>query len=290
MKNIFQTPETKYNYLSLGAGVQSSTLAFMAMKGEIGPKPDFAVFADTQAEPKEVYDYLNYVKENVDFPVYVVTSGSLEKECIKEKVATGKSPSYKKGDKYGVVQIPVFGVMPDGSITAAIGRKCTADYKIKPVTDFVKQHYNINPRLKKSVNLATEYIGISFDEIQRMKASRERWRVKRFPLIEKQIRRADCIKWIKDNGYEEPPRSACYFCPFHDNKEWRNLRNNHPEEFKKAIQFDKDMRKKMKTYPSTKMEIYLHKDCKPLDQIDFDNAEDKGQMNWFNECEGMCGI
>ena len=37
--------------LSLGAGVQSSTLAFMYDLGEIGPMPDFAVFADTMAEP-----------------------------------------------------------------------------------------------------------------------------------------------------------------------------------------------------------------------------------------------
>lgn len=288
--SIFKTIETKYNYLSLGAGVQSSTLAFMCMKGEITPKPDFAVFADTQAEPQEVYDYLEYVEQNVDFPIHIVTAGSLEKEVIKEKIATDKAINYKKGEKYGVLQIPAFGVMPDGSVTAAIGRKCTADYKIKPVTDFVKKEYNINTRLKSSINLATEYIGISFDEIQRMKPSRDKWRVKRFPLIEKQIRRSDCLKWIKDNGYEEPPRSACYFCPFHDNNEWRRLRNKHPKEFQKAIQFDKDVRKKMKQFPQIKMKVYLHKDCKPLDQIDFDNEDDKGQMNWFNECEGMCGI
>ena len=33
--------------LSLGAGVQSSTLALMAAKGEVTPMPDVAVFADT---------------------------------------------------------------------------------------------------------------------------------------------------------------------------------------------------------------------------------------------------
>ncbi len=288
--SIFKTIETKYNYLSLGAGVQSSTLAFMCMKGEITPKPDCAVFADTQAEPQEVYDYLEYLRDNVDFPVYTVTSGSLEKEVIKEKIATEKAIQYNPGEKYGVLQIPAFGVMPDGSVTAAIGRKCTADYKIKPVHKFIKEKFNINSRKKDAVNLATAYIGISYDEIQRMKPSRDKWCVNRHPLIEKQIRRSDCIKWMKENGYEEPPRSACYFCPFHDNKEWRNLRNNNPIEFEKAIQFDKDIRKRMKQFPKIKMEVYLHKDCKPLDQIDFDNDEDKGQMNWFNECEGMCGV
>lgn len=43
--------EKQWNVLSLGAGVQSSALALMASAGEIGPMPDFAVFADTQDEP-----------------------------------------------------------------------------------------------------------------------------------------------------------------------------------------------------------------------------------------------
>jgi len=50
---------------------------------------------------------------------------------------------------------------------------------------------------------------------------------------------------------------------------------------------------------------YLHRSCKPLDEIDFDNDIDKGQLVMFeggrhgeivsvmdfkSECEGMCGI
>ena len=40
--------------LSLGAGVQSSTLALMMEKG-LAPKPDYAIFSDTQGEPKASY-------------------------------------------------------------------------------------------------------------------------------------------------------------------------------------------------------------------------------------------
>ena len=50
---FLQPPDkTKYNVLSLGAGVQSTAMALMATKGEITPMPDIAIFADTQAEPK----------------------------------------------------------------------------------------------------------------------------------------------------------------------------------------------------------------------------------------------
>ena len=37
--------------ISLGAGVQSSTMALMAAKGEIKPMPDAAILVDTQWEP-----------------------------------------------------------------------------------------------------------------------------------------------------------------------------------------------------------------------------------------------
>ena len=39
------------NIISLGAGVQSSTMALMAAKGLITPMPDAAIFSDTGWEP-----------------------------------------------------------------------------------------------------------------------------------------------------------------------------------------------------------------------------------------------
>lgn len=44
--------------LSLGAGVQSSTLAFLAAHGVVEPMPALAIFADTGWEPKAVYEWL----------------------------------------------------------------------------------------------------------------------------------------------------------------------------------------------------------------------------------------
>jgi hypothetical protein len=55
-------PATKYTVLNLGAGVQSSCLALMAARGEVTPMPDFAVFADTQAEPTNVYKWLDWLE------------------------------------------------------------------------------------------------------------------------------------------------------------------------------------------------------------------------------------
>ena len=42
------------NIISLGAGVQSTTMALMAEHGELSPKVDACVFADTGGEPEGV--------------------------------------------------------------------------------------------------------------------------------------------------------------------------------------------------------------------------------------------
>jgi hypothetical protein len=98
---------------------------------------------------------------------------------------------------------------------------------------------------------------------------------------------------MKANGYPEPPRSACYYCPFHSDTEWRRLRNDDPVHFAKAVEFDKELRRKWdENRGGMRFQVYLHTSCKPLDQVNFDSQEDKGQINFdFQaECEGMCGI
>ena len=54
--------------LSLGAGVQSTTLALMAAHGEV-EAPDCAIFADTGWEPPEG----NYILDSHGLPGYILT-------------------------------------------------------------------------------------------------------------------------------------------------------------------------------------------------------------------------
>lgn len=291
MSSMFDAPHnTKWNVLNLGAGVQSSALALMAAKGEITPMPDFACFADTQAEPKSVYDWLEWLEGELPFPVYKVTKGNLTTASLTPKIR-GKDGAGPKGSEYIPKLIPLFGLKPDGTMAAAIGRKCTSDYKIVPIQQKIKELCGIARGQKECT--VTQWIGISWDEVQRMKMSRHPWTQMRWPLIEQQINREQCKEWMKLNGYPEPPRSACYYCPFHSDDEWRRLRNEDPDYFQKAIEFDKEIRDKYKNHDKImQMEVYLHRKCKPLEDIDFDNEVDKGQgfFDFGNECEGMCGV
>jgi len=270
--------------------VQSSTMALMAAKGEITPMPDCAIFADTQAEPDSVYEWLEWLEKELPFPVYRVTNGNLTDKSLQlvERSKDGKWG--KKGEKYMKRIIPLFGQMPDGEVVAALGRACTADYKIRPIEKKIKQVAKIKRGEKETKVI--QWVGISYDEIQRMKESQKPWTELRYPLVDLEMHRHHCKQWMKKNGYPEPPRSACYYCPFHSNDEWRRLRNDEPKYFQKAIEFDSQVRELSKQDKGMKMTAFLHRSCKPLGEIDFDNDEDKGQETWdfMSECEGMCGV
>lgn len=285
MNSPFEAPnlKTRWNVLNLGAGVQSSTLALMAARGEVGPMPDFAVFADTQAEPDNVYRWLDWLEKQLPFPVIRVTQGNLTEDNLKLHQA-------KKGHFYHKRLIPMFGLMPNGERAFAIGRKCTAEYKIRPIIKHIKKACDIKNRQKEIT--VTQWIGISYDEMQRMKMPQLAWTQHRWPLVELKMRRSHCIDWMKANGYPEPPRSACYYCPFHSDHEWRRLRDEDPEFFQKAVEFDVKVREEYKKGANLKMEVYLHTSLKPLSEVDFDSPEDKGQQNFDfeSECEGMCGL
>lgn len=274
-------PATKWNTLSLGAGVQSSTLALMAAVGEITPMPDFAIFADTQAEPKSVYKWLDWLEKQLPFPVHRVTRGNMTEEMMTLRTA-------KDGRQWTKGAIPAFMQAPDGSI-GLLGRSCTADYKIAPILKNLRRLCGIK-RGEKQVQV-TQWIGISYDEIQRMKPSRDKWTQHRWPLIELQMRRHDCLAWLKKHGFPEPPRSACSYCPFHSNKEWRRLKEHEPEAFAEAVRVEKELQRTKAETDNMRSIPWLHRSCIPLENVDLSTEEDAGQLDMFgNECEGLCGI
>lgn len=269
--------------ISLGAGVQSSTMALMAAHGEIGPMPSAAIFADTQDEPASVYRWLDWLEKQLPFPVYRVTRGKLSDEAVRMRTS-------KKGWLYSRTSIPFWTKGADGSLGRITHRSCTADYKLAPLMKMARKLGNVKRGEKSPV--VTQWIGISLDEITRCKPSREPWAVNRWPLIEKRMRRSDCLEWMRAKGYPEPPRSACVYCPFHSNAEWRRLQIEEPEEFWRAVQFERDVQAAKARSDNMDSTPYLHRSCVPLDQIDFRSDVERGQgvFDWQDECEGMCGV
>tara|TARA_R110000803_G_scaffold151804_1_gene216848 strand:- start:345 stop:1169 length:825 start_codon:yes stop_codon:yes gene_type:complete len=267
--------------LSLGAGVQSSMAALGFAEGFFKPMPEAAIFADTgspehPAEPQSVYTWLDWLEEQLPFPLYRVR----EKDGLLadlERGITGKRCSNP----------PLHTEGKDGS-KGILMRTCTVDFKIRPIIRKTKELVGWTGRKPKDVRCITS-IGISMDEMQRVALSREPWIEHRWPLIEARMHRHDCLKWMKDRGYPKPPRSACWFCPYHSNKEWRRLKDEEPEEFAKAIDLDRRIRKGISKTKAAA--LYLHKDRQPLDEVDLSTDVERGQTTlWDEECSGMCGV
>lgn len=264
--------------ISLGAGVQSTTMALMAAHGEITPMPDCAIFADTQAEPAAVYRHLDWLETKLPFPVHRVTVGSLRDEILGAMNGTNRMDAR-----------PPFFTLRGGMLN----RQCTQDFKIIPIQRKVRELAGIKPRSRGPKEIVVEqWIGISTDEAARMKPSRFRWQLHRFPLVDMGLSRNDCLRWMERKGYPKPAKSACTFCPYHNNAMWREMKLEDPESFADAVAIDEAIRPGIPGPKRPKGEAwFLHSSRVPLAEVDFSTAEDRGQLNMFNnECEGMCGV
>ena len=267
--------KTNLRVLSLGAGVQSSTLALMIAKGKI-PMVDCAIFADTMGEPKAVYEWLSWLEKQLNYPVYKVSKGDLRIDML--DAIEGK---------YKFLSVPLYTKNAQTGKKGLLFRQCTADYKILPVNKKVRELLGLELNEKRKKGTKVEMLmGISMDEVYRVKVNRLKYITNVYPLIELGMNRNDCLNWIKQNNYPTPPRSACTFCPFHSNFEWRKIKEN-KEEWEKVVELDSLVRKGTKKNTD---ELFLHKSCVPIDQVDL-TEKPEDQYNLFNnECEGMCGI
>ena len=252
----------------------------MAAGGQITPMPIAAIFADTLAEPQSVYTWLNWLETQLPFAVRRVTQGhGLQQDTLKvRKRADGRGNWVRSG-------IPHYSINADGS--AGHGpRQCTADFKLAPILretrKLLKQH---------GAQRAIQWIGISLDEAHRMKPSRVKYALCRWPLIELEMKRYHCVNWLRNRGLRAP-RSACVFCPYHSNAEWKRLKEEEPQEFERAVRFEKAYQAaKASTVSAPGFVPYLHASRVPLDQVDFSTDLDRGQLSlWGNECEGLCGV
>jgi hypothetical protein len=249
----------------------------MAAHGEID-MPACAIFADTQWEPRAVYDHLNWLRSGnvLPFPVHVVTAGS-----IRESIRTRRT--LKGGGRFA--PIPWYIANDDGS--AGMGRRqCSTEYKLEPIAYKIRDLLGKGRRARIRPGSVEVMIGISRDEAHRMRPSRQAYMINRYPLVERGMRRYDCLLWLKRHGYPEPPKSACIGCPFTDNARWRERREI-PDEWADAVQADRELREG--DARGMRGLEFMHRSRLPLEQVDL--SVDDSQLDLFgNECEGLCGV
>lgn len=259
---------TLLRVLSLGAGVQSTTLALMAAHGEIGPMPDCAIFADTQDEPAAVYAHLAWLMSpNVlPFPVHIATAGKL---------------SSRLADGHEEARIPAF--VKGSGISK---RQCTTNYKLKPIRRKIREILGVSTRGYIRPGSVEQWVGISTNEAHRLKPSGVSYIVRRDPLIEAGMSRSDCLGWLRRHDYPLPPKSSCNQCAFQSDRQWEDKA---PADFAAAVAVDRWLREppQIKRFHG---ELYLHRSCIPLDLVNFAAERDRQPDLFGNECEGMCGV
>ena len=272
--------------MSLGGGTQSTVMALLADRGELGPEPDFAVFADTGWEAEAVYRNVEWLAEELSYPVVTVTAGG---RSLRADVAAGVNV---RGRPW--TTIPVFLAAPDGRPAGMNWRQCTSDYKIAPIQREVRHRLGLVARSPVPVNTSVEmWLGITVDEAERMRTSPEHWIANRYPLVDAGMSRADCIEWFASEHPDRTlPRSACIGCPYHSDDAWLEMRRTDPGAFADAVAVDALLR--TEGHSAARMfrnSAFLHRRRRPLPEaVAMAEKERSDEGHWGNECAGVCGV
>ena len=262
IKRLYSPNPNSIKVISLGWGVQSFTLAAMVALGEL-ESVEFASHSDTTHEASWTYEFAK------KYTPWLISHG------VKVVTVNPQKTKNKAFNDYGGVFIPAYTFSAKGN--AQLNRQCTGDWKIAPM----RRHFQ-KIRNGKPIEM---WLGITTDEIQRVRASDVKYIQNRWPLIEKNMSRNDCLVWLKDHDLEIPKRSSCTFCPYHNTEDWKAVMGS-PDDRKEAIDIDRSIRKARPPF-----DLFVHPARMPLDEIDFRTAEEKGQLSlWDNECSGICGV
>ena len=188
-----------YKVLSYGGGVNSTALLFYLIDNDYDI--DEVIFADTGAELPETYRYIRKIINYCD------------KNDIKFSIVMNDTDIYTW--YWNHRKIPVRN-----------RRSCSDLFKIRPIYRYLR---------RLNAKQVVAYLGIAYDEKKRAKESSRKYIKNVYPLVENKINREECKQIIHSHGFQIPPKSGCYFCPFQPERSWYYLLNNHPDLFKKAM-------------------------------------------------------
>lgn len=234
---------------SYGGGVQSTAALVLAARGEIAfPVFAFANVGDDSEHPKT----LTYVRE-VAQPYAAAHGVELIILC---KTFHG-SPETLLGYIHRCERsLPIPVRMANG---APGHRSCTADFKIRVISRWQRKHGATRQ------DPAVTGLGISADEAHRARTdSGIPWQTLAYPLLDLGLDRKGCEEIIRGAGLPVPPKSACWFCPYHRRAEWERMKAEEPELLRAALALERllnERRRRLGRDP-----VYLHQAAKPLAQ------------------------
>lgn len=269
--------------VSYGGGVQSTALLVLAAEGYI-PHTTF-LFANV-GDDSEHPATLAYVRD-VAFD-YAAAHGIEMHELGKVNTKgahKGPATLYQQLTRPGSRSLPIPVRMSNG---APGTRSCTADYKIRVVGKWLKEHG------ASATDPARVAIGISTDEIERSTSRKvEPYEVTEYPLLTLEHRlaprganRDQCKAIIAAAGLPIPGKSSCWFCPFHRPTVFADMARTEPALFDKAVALEdllNDRRDKL-----GKDHVYLTRFGRRLGDV-FANVQLSMLDGWSDDEGYRCG-
>lgn len=221
-------------------------MCVMIVKGVL-PKPDIIVMADTGRENPSTWEYLN----NVITP-YLAEHG------MKVEIAGHELAKVDLRGHNGDLLLPVY------TQTGKFKAFCSGEWKRDVVSRYLRS---------KGITGGIKWLGLAFDEKRRWTRLHGKvdgkWKT-HCPLVDLMIDTQTCLSVIKAAGLPQPHHSSCWMCPHKRNAEWRNIRDNYPEEWQKAIELDEKIREE-----DREKAIWLHHSKVPLAMANIDVDESK---------------
>jgi 3'-phosphoadenosine 5'-phosphosulfate sulfotransferase (PAPS reductase)/FAD synthetase len=217
-------PGHSLHAFSYGGGTQSTAALVLATEARLDYR--LFVFANV-GEDSENPETLAYVRDFVRpfvalHPRIELVEVRKEKRGGELQTLLGRIEAHERS-----IPIPV----RMGPAGAPASRTCTAEFKIRVIERELRR------RGATKENRAMVGIGISTDEPGRIGSEidpRSGYQLRRYPLIDLGLSRADCQQIVRNAGLPVPPRSACWFCPFHSAEEWRQQARRRPDLFEKS--------------------------------------------------------
>lgn len=255
---------------SFGGGVQSMAVLVLAAQGRLDYQTFLFCNVGEDSEHPATIEYVNRVA------MPYAAENRLELFQIRRRKRDGTTPTLYQEviDDRRTIDIPMYlaSGMPGN-------RNCTKSYKVFVIDRWLKAHG------ATAESPATVALGISIDEYKRMtSAYDERYPFRRrvYPLIDMRLSRQDCVTIIERAGLPVPPKSSCWFCPFHVERDWQALQRDYPDLFDRAVAIEAHVNAKRATLGRDRM--YLYWKLIPLDQVgqtaqmelDFDGGCESG--------------
>ena len=203
------TEDVKTRHILMLSGGKDSTALALYMRDKY-PDIDLEyLFTDTHKELKETMEYLSKIEAYLGKPIIRVSS--------------------KKGER----GFDHFLKMYKDFLPSPQARWCTKELKIKPFERYIGD---------QPVRL---YVGLRADENREGYISTKSNIEPIFPFKEDGITREDVMRILEESGVGMPgyyswrSRSGCYFCFYQRRSEWVRLKQNHPDLFELAKEYEK---------------------------------------------------